>query len=349
MKTIVLRSENGQLFMEIRVDLLDNTDTFTIMDIECRDDSEIRAGIDLKSLPDTVVGMKAYAEANNVKMHIVDQDLTKPNIDVVTSVTDLAITTSGDLPDAPLGSFYSQQVLAEGGNGQRIFSVTNGTLPTGLVLDARSGYILGIPSNDELQEFDITVVDEFGQTDVSTVSITAGTISILARQFDGIDDDIQKTGVSIDLDSVNWKCTFNYIALGQVNEATLFGVSTSTRFSVRILTDGRIKFVYGAGTTIITTNSLTEGVAKPQIVMDGADIVISTDEWSESFTQVSTNSNTVTAYIGSNIGGLFIKSEIISQELNGVIYAEATNWQSGTIDSPILVESTNGGTIWSPV
>jgi len=164
MKTIVLFSANSQFKVELKVDLLNNTENFTIMDIVGREEAEVVSGINFQQLPSSLTEMKTFATDNNLKMDIIDFNAETTVEHVVTSVTALAITTSGSMADGVDGESYQEQIEVEGGNAPFTFEVTDGDLPSGLTLDTRSGYISGVPTTVETQVFEITVTDSFGQS-----------------------------------------------------------------------------------------------------------------------------------------------------------------------------------------
>lgn len=151
-----------------------SNDAFTIMSIEGKNDTEVIAGFDYKQLPTTLAGMKAFATAKNLLMDIVDIDPAVAVINAVSSVTALNITTTGAMAAATIGTNYHQKVVTEGGNGPLTFSKTAGSLPAGLLLDSKSGYITGIPTGSAgTSTFTINVIDAFGQTDTqASITIT---------------------------------------------------------------------------------------------------------------------------------------------------------------------------------
>ena len=166
MKTIVLFSDNDQFRVDLKVDLFDTSEAFTIMEIGGRSDAEVQAGLDLQELPNDIESIAVYAAAQNLQMDIIDIDPAVPTINKVTTFTALNITTTGAMAVGNDTVAYREQVLTEGGNGELAFSVTSGVLPTGLTLDTISGFISGTPTVVENQAFEITITDGFGQTDV---------------------------------------------------------------------------------------------------------------------------------------------------------------------------------------
>lgn len=79
-------------------------------------------------------------------------------IDIVAS-TPLTITSTSPLPNGNVGVPYSTQIQTSGGFGSRTFSLTNGSVPTGLLLDGATGEISGQPRSQGMSTFEVTVVD----------------------------------------------------------------------------------------------------------------------------------------------------------------------------------------------
>jgi hypothetical protein len=91
-------------------------------------------------------------------------DLT-PNVAVNVSSGGgtLAITTPG-LSMATKGQQYNQQMNASGGTSPYTWSVTGGSLPTGLTLNSSTGVISGTPTVSGSRNVTITVTDQNGAT-----------------------------------------------------------------------------------------------------------------------------------------------------------------------------------------
>src|SRR5207247_43392 len=90
---------------------------------------------------------------------------------VTTSITTVSLTTTplitcatitlspASLPNGTVGTPYSQLISATGGTAPFAFSVTTGTLPNGLSLNAATGAITGTPTLAGTFNFTITAND----------------------------------------------------------------------------------------------------------------------------------------------------------------------------------------------
>jgi hypothetical protein len=111
---------------------------------------------------------------------------------IIIASTQLAITSS-TLASGTDGTAYSQTLHASGGTPGYTWSVTSGSLPTGLTLAAGSGIISGTPTANGTSNFTVTVSDSSSpaQTKSAATTITIGstqltiTSSTLASGTDG--------------------------------------------------------------------------------------------------------------------------------------------------------------------
>ena len=87
-----------------------------------------------------------------------------------------AITVNpATLPNGTVGVAYSRIVSATGGTGSYSFSVSAGSLPAGLSLNAATGAITGTPTTAATSNFTITATDGIGATGSRAYSVTTNT------------------------------------------------------------------------------------------------------------------------------------------------------------------------------
>jgi hypothetical protein len=75
------------------------------------------------------------------------------------------------LPPGTQGTPYSQTVTASGGTGPYTYSITAGSLPTGLSLNSSTGGITGTPTGSGASGFTVTALDSLGNSGSRPYSI----------------------------------------------------------------------------------------------------------------------------------------------------------------------------------
>lgn len=85
-------------------------------------------------------------------------------------ITPLQITTHS-LPGGTHAVAYASTIVANGGIGTYAWTVTSGSLPTGITLNVQTGLISGTPSVAATYYFEVTVTDVMGNTAVMNYQV----------------------------------------------------------------------------------------------------------------------------------------------------------------------------------
>jgi hypothetical protein len=93
-----------------------------------------------------------------------------------TTTSTLSITTAS-LSDGMIGVSYSQTLQAAGGTGSYTWSISSGSLPTGLSLNVSTGVISGTPTTANTYNFTVQVTDG-NQTATKSLSITINSATL---------------------------------------------------------------------------------------------------------------------------------------------------------------------------
>jgi putative cell wall-binding protein len=95
---------------------------------------------------------------------------------IVNAATALAVTTTS-LPDASVGTAYSQTLAATGGTSPYTWTVTSGTLPAGLTLSS-AGVISGTPTASGTASVTVTATDAASATATATLSLAVTSVTV---------------------------------------------------------------------------------------------------------------------------------------------------------------------------
>jgi alpha-tubulin suppressor-like RCC1 family protein len=87
-------------------------------------------------------------------------------------VHETLVVSTTSLRNAELGTTYNETLTATGGDGNYTWSVTVGSLPTGLTLTTSTGELSGTPSSVGSNTFTVQVASGDGQTDTQQLAIT---------------------------------------------------------------------------------------------------------------------------------------------------------------------------------
>ena len=93
------------------------------------------------------------------------------------------------IPNGTIGAHYSQALVAGGGTGPYTWSLDSGSLPQGLVLNAATGEISGIPTISGNYSFTVSVEDSAAGTDDQELELSI----VAPADYDGDSDGIADT------------------------------------------------------------------------------------------------------------------------------------------------------------
>lgn len=124
------------------------------------------AGLSLNASSGLISGTPTNAGSSNFTINVSDAASASTSrplaITVGSSAPALSITSTSPLPAGTAGKAYSQTLAATGGKSPYSWSVTSGSLPGGLSLDAASGKIGGTPATAGTFTFTVQVADSAG-------------------------------------------------------------------------------------------------------------------------------------------------------------------------------------------
>jgi hypothetical protein len=136
-------------------------------------------GLSLVSATGVISGTPTTAGKYDFTLQVIDSSGVTATKDLsISAVVPTGITTTS-LPNGKMNIAYSQTLVAFGGIGSYTWTVTSGTLPTGISLIANSGYlgvmtgfITGTPTTAGTSNFTVKVTDSSGLSATQALSIT---------------------------------------------------------------------------------------------------------------------------------------------------------------------------------
>lgn len=168
MKTLVIRNADNSARVEYKVDIIGNSDNFTVMEVKGLDDAEVKFGINFRELPSNIQAFKAFCTTNNLILDKEDPAVAK--VVLVAEGTAMDITDTDPLTGGNESVAYSKQLTVVGGNGTKTWALESGDLPSGLTLSS-TGLISGTPDTVEQQTFTVSATDALGQKVTQELSI----------------------------------------------------------------------------------------------------------------------------------------------------------------------------------
>jgi hypothetical protein len=195
------------------------------------------AGLTLNSTTGVISGTPTAAGTSNFTIQVADASspaftATKA-LSIVIAPPPLTITTTS-LPSGAINSSYSATLLSSGGTAPIAWSVTTGTLPTGLTLHS-TGLIDGTPTAAGTTNFTVTATDAGTQTKTQTLAIVIN--PVLSITTASLPDGAMNTAYSATLVSsggtvpVTWAVTSGSLPAGLTLNAAN-GVISGTPTSI---------------------------------------------------------------------------------------------------------------------
>ena len=248
------------------------------------------AGLILNSATGTISGTPTSAGTSNFTVTVTDSETptaktATANLSIVVNPA-LSVTTNS-LPPGVIGTAYSQTLTAAGGISPYTWSVTTGSLPAGLALNANTGVISGTPSGTftGTTNFTVTVTDNESPTKKTatanlSITISAPPLSVTTPSLPGgtigtaYSQTLQATG---GISPYTWAVTTGSLPVGlTLNPATgvISGTPSGTfvgtvNFTVTVTdsetpTAGKasanLSITITVGALSVTTNSLPQGI-----------------------------------------------------------------------------------------
>lgn len=132
------------------------------------------AGLTLNSSTGAITGIPTSAGTFSFTVKVTDasgQSATKSlSLTIAANLPSLAIIT-GSLPSGTVNQTYSATVTATGGTAPYSWSITAGSLPTGLTLNSSTGVISGTPTSSVSSSFTVKVSDAASLSATAPLSI----------------------------------------------------------------------------------------------------------------------------------------------------------------------------------
>jgi hypothetical protein len=122
------------------------------------------AGLTIDAASGAITGMPTTAGPESFTVTATDGDNQPASAGTTVLINADPSISTASLPDAQVGTAYNQSVAGVDGTNPYIWSVSTGTLPAGLTIDAATGAITGTPTSAGPDSFTLTLTDNDAQT-----------------------------------------------------------------------------------------------------------------------------------------------------------------------------------------
>jgi len=202
------------------------------------------AGLSLNALSGVISGTPTVVGSNTFTVQVKDANnvTATKSLSITINAGSLTITTT-ILPDGYVGTAYSQTLTATGGKTPYTWSITAGTLPSGLSLNASSGVISGVPTDAGSSAFTVRVTDNNSATASKSLTIVIYTNPAITTT--GFPDGFIGTPYSQTLTATGGKTPYTWSIIAGVLPAGL-SLNTSTGEYQRHTDHRRKQRIYGS-------------------------------------------------------------------------------------------------------
>jgi hypothetical protein len=146
------------------------------------------AGLTLAGSTGTISGIPTSGGTANFTVQVSDaKSVTATKAFTITIASGLTIATAPVLPGGAAGTAYSQTLSAVGGTAPYTWTITAGSLPAGLSLNAATGAISGTPTGSGTSNFTVQVTDNSSvkASKAFTLNITSSLVITTAGTLPG--------------------------------------------------------------------------------------------------------------------------------------------------------------------
>jgi hypothetical protein len=117
------------------------------------------AGLSLADATGIIAGTPTTAGTSNFTVQVADGITTATQLLSITTISPTPTITTTSIPDGAIGVAYEQTLAASGGRGIYTWSISAGSLPAGLSINADTGVIAGTPTTVDTSNFTVRVAD----------------------------------------------------------------------------------------------------------------------------------------------------------------------------------------------
>lgn len=130
------------------------------------------AGLSLNASTGIITGTPTTAGTSSFTVQVADVNAVTATKALSIAINNVPVISTVSLPDGYLNTVYSQTLAVTGGKSPYTWSITSGTLPTGLSLNVSTGVVSGKPTATGSKTLTFQVKDASNTTATKSLTIT---------------------------------------------------------------------------------------------------------------------------------------------------------------------------------